>query len=125
MRYLISSLVALIVLACASTNTGSPRSYNTLEVLNNSGHVIQVFIDNGGTRPLRRVYPGRECIMLPSVLNDNLRFGVRHIGERVEWMRGYLQTPTNSGWVMEINQSQQIVFDLNRVVPSERCQHSP
>ena len=119
MKYLISSLVVLLVLACARLYTERP--YNTLEVFNNSGHVVQIFINDGMVHRLRRVYPGRECIRIYPTTATSLAFGIRHVGEPTEWMPFELSGGINVGWQMEINQAIQVRYDLLSVMPTERC----
>ena len=124
------ALVLALTLAClscagASSNSNSaPAPYPTLEVYNNSGSSVKVFLNHQGREyRIGSAWPGKSCFRLNLVSEGAfVSFGIRHIAEfNATWTPFDVPLSRDSGWFLEINQPSQAVFDLNGLLLTRGC----
>jgi len=113
--------LSIILLSCVSGRSFDP-DYNTLHIINNSGGVVRIMADDGFSYSLGRAWPGSTCLLPRLVSTRGIRFGIQHLGQPEHWMQYSLFNGHGVGWVLEINQSSQVVYDLLDVKVGERCQ---
>ncbi len=122
MKALILAL-AVVFLGCASSGTGFSNSYPTLDVTNRSGATIRLFLEaKGTTMRIGRAWPGKGCFRL-AFLEEGVsaRFGLQHQGGNLVWGPIPHIASFGRGFALEINQPNQEIFDLQRIVPAEKC----
>jgi len=119
MKKLIIALT-IFLLACTGFGSSGP-DHSTLFIQNNSGHTVRIFVDDGFRYPLGRAWPGSTCFTPRTVSSSNIRFGIQHQGAREVWQQEFMINHIGVGWVLEIHQPSQAIFDMLALTIGERC----
>ncbi len=115
--YIFAALAAIFVVGCAARMY--EPTYGTLQVVNNSGYVIHMYIKDGIARDIGRVYPGTECITVRQ--QGYVFFGVQHASRPIAWMHVPVSHTNQTGWRLMIGQPPMDTHDMNGIMPAERC----
>ena len=83
---------------------------------------MRVYSRKEGSAPwmLGRAYPGESCLIVHAPVG-RIHFGVRHPNRQTEWTQASFSGWVGSGWRVQVNTPNMIVFDMLALSVAEPC----